>query len=253
MKVKLPDVTLVAVTSVALEATARALAISLDKLEFAEALLLSDRLPKTPLDARIQWRQIQPLKTRADYSRFVLRQLAEHIATSHVLCVQWDGYVLDGSAWNPGFLDYDYIGAVWPHFSDGRNVGNGGFSLRSMRLLKAAADLQYDGAEPEDVFICRTSRTALEERGIRFAPATVAQLFSYERAAPTGGEFGFHGSFNLLHFLSRREATQLFHSLESKLLNRSEHMELLRSAVKRGYVGLTLVILLRLLRQRQLT
>jgi hypothetical protein len=245
-------VTLVAVTSVALEATVRALTASLGEAEFGTALLLSDRLPQAPLDPRIQWREIQPLKTRSDYSRFLLRELGNHITTSHALCVQWDGYVLNGKSWDPAFLNYDYIGAIWPQFRDERNVGNGGFSLRSRRLLKATTDLPYDGAEPEDVFICRSFRAALEQIGILFAPEAVAKRFAYERTAPSGNEFGFHGFFNLMTFLDPREATQLFRSLEGRLLSHSEHKELLLLALKRGYVGLALVILLRLLGQKQL-
>ena len=252
MPVKLPLVTLIAVTSVALDATVRALTASLDQAEFHKALLLSDRLPKEPLDTRIEWHQIRPLKTRSDYSRFLLHELVDYIHTSHVLCVQWDGYVLDGAAWEPSFLEYDYIGAIWPHFRDAWNVGNGGFSLRSRRLLRVTADLPYGGAEPEDVFICRSFRTALEQIGIHFAPEAVAKLFAYERTAPTGNEFGFHGSFNLIRFLEPKEATQLFQSLEARVLTHSEHKELLRLAAHRGYGGLALVILFRLLRQRLL-
>jgi len=245
-------VTLVSVTSVALEATVRALTASLGQAEFGKTLLLSDHPPRFALDPRIEWRKIQPLKTHSDYSRFVLRELADHVSTSHALCVQWDGYVLNGGAWDPAFLDYDYIGAIWPQFRDEWNVGNGGFSLRSRRLLRAAADLAYDVAEPEDVFICRTLRTALEQAGIRFAPEVVAKLFAFERTSPTGKEFGFHGSFNLIRLLSSREATQLFQSLEPRVLTRSEHKELLLLAIKRGYVATALVILLRLLEQKQL-
>ncbi len=83
----------------------------------------------------------------------MLRDLASHVETSHALCIQWDGYVLRGQAWDPAFLTYDYIGAPWPHFSDGHNVGNGGFSLRSRRLLEACRQLPFDGQTAEDVVI----------------------------------------------------------------------------------------------------
>jgi len=252
MPVKLPQVTLIAVTSVALDATVRALTASLDQAEFHKALLLSDRLPKKPLDTRIEWHQIRPLKTRSDYSRFLLHELVDYIHTSHVLCVQWDGYVLDGAAWDPAFLDYDYIGAPWPHFERGRNVGNGGFSLRSRRLLNAVSEVAYASSEPEDVFICRSSRPTLEAIGMRFASPALAQMFSYERTPSNGREFGFHGSFNLIRYLSGNEATRLFRSLEARVLTHSEHKELLRLAAHRGYGGLALVILFRLLRQRLL-
>ena len=65
--------------------------------EFAEVLLLSDQDRPPGTDPSIRWRRIENLASRADYSRFMLRELADHIETSHALCVQWDGYVLDGA------------------------------------------------------------------------------------------------------------------------------------------------------------
>ena len=250
MPVELRDVTLVAVSSVALNATAEALSACLSQASFGKALLLSDRLPSRALDPRIKWHQVEPIRSRVDYSRFVLHDLADHVSTSHALLVQWDGYILRGSAWDPAFLEFDYIGAIWPQFRDGFNVGNGGFSLRSRKLLCAARALAYCGEESEDVFICRTHRRQLESNGIRFAPEHVARAFSYERTVPSGREFGFHGSFNLARYLSRKQASRLFRALEWSVLNHSEHKQLLGWAITRGYGDLALVILLRLLRRR---
>lgn len=111
--------------------------------------------------------------------------------------MQWDGFVVRPEAWDPGFLDFDYIGAIWPQFDDGAVVGNGGFSLRSKRLLEACQSLDVS-SHPEDVTICRTHRVLLEQEfGIRFADPATAARFSYERSNRTGAEFGFHGAFNL--------------------------------------------------------
>lgn len=233
-------------TSVALSATVQALEKSFAKADFAEVLLLSD-WPPQKADPLIEWRQIKRLGSRADYSHFMLRDLAQHIRTSHALCVQWDGFVLDGDAWDPAFLDYDYIGAVWPHFTDSHNVGNGGFSLRSRRLLDACLDLTIDGAVAEDVTISRACRPELEGKGIRFAPEAIARRFSYERTPPLGGEFGFHGAFNLVRYLATGEAVQLFRSLEPNVLAKSEHYELFRWAVSRGRMPLAMAMLGRLL------
>src|SRR4051812_11562120 len=194
----LRSVTLVAVSSVAIEATVNALHSSMNHARFGEILMLSDRRPPG-LDASISWRQIERLDSRAAYSHFMLTRLADHIRTSHALCIQWDGFVLNGHGWDPQFLDFDYIGAVWPQFSNGYNVGNGGFSLRSRRLLDASRELPFDREVAEDVLICRRYRQDLEEKGLRFAPEWVARSFSYERTAPSGEEFGFHGCFNMVH------------------------------------------------------
>ena len=230
----LPQVTLVAVTGVAIEATVDALRKSMRHADFAEVLLLSDRAPSALPDPAIKWRRIDRLGSRRDYSRFMLRNLAQHISTSHALCVQWDGFVLDGAGWDPAFLDFDYIGAVWPHFDDGHNVGNGGFSLRSRSLLNLCSNLPADDTTAEDVVIGRLFRPRLESEGIRFAPEAVARRFAFERTPPTGHEFGFHGAYNLVRYVSRREAEALFRDLEPGLLTRSERLEILKWAFARG-------------------
>ena len=246
-KPSLPDVTLVAVTSVALSATIRALGASISQAQFGDVLLLSDQKPLSSVDPEIRWERIDPLRSRADYSRFMLRELAARVETSHALCVQWDGYVLRGAAWDPQFLDYDYIGAVWPHFRDGHNVGNGGFSLRSRRLLEACGDVPFDGFEAEDVTIGRTYRPQLEKQGIRFAPEEVARAFSYERTASTGYEFGFHGAFNLVRLLEPAAAADLFRGLERGMLAHSERAEIMWWALGRARFGLAAEMLFRLL------
>jgi hypothetical protein len=240
----LPGVTLVAVSDVALAATARALAVSQTGMRFAEALLLSSQEP--PPSLRATSRQIDPIKSREAYSRFMVHDLRRHINTGHALCVQWDGYVLDPSRWRPEFLGYDYIGAPWPHFQDDMRVGNGGFSLRSRRLLEACAMLDI-GDEAEDVAICRTHRQMLEQRfGLRFAPEEVARCFAFEREAPRGDEFGFHGAFNMVGRVPEGELSGLMAGLEPGLLNRHEHREILRKALRKGNLRLALILWQRL-------
>jgi hypothetical protein len=245
LRPELSDVTLVAVSSVALGPTIDALRASMAQAAFADVLLLSDRPPPIE-ESGIGWRQIESIRSRDDYSRFMLRDLAEHIRSPHAMCIQWDGYVLDGSVWDPAFLEYDYVGAPWPHFRDGHNVGNGGFSLRSRRLLKASRGLPLDPPVLEDVIICRRYRPHLEQQGIRFAPEAVARRFSYERMPPRGDEFGFHGSFNLVRNLPADQALRLIRSLEPELLARKERWELLGWALRRGRFALALEMLRRL-------
>lgn len=243
-RIALPEVTLVAVSDVAISATARALAISQQGLRFADAMLLTSR--EAPPDLRATSRRIAPIGSREAYSRFMLRDLHRHIGTSHVLCVQWDGYVLDPARWEPAFLEYDYIGAPWPHFGDTMRVGNGGFSLRSRRLLEACATLDV-GDEAEDIAICRTHRPVLEQRfGLRFAPEDLARRFAFERAAPRGDEFGFHGAFNMVGRTPLADLANVLAGLEPGLLNRREHREILSQALRRGDLRLAWVVWQRL-------
>jgi hypothetical protein len=243
----LSDVTLVATTSVAIRATIDALNASMQQADFAKVLLLSDERPPPDTNEAIEWRSIGRLSSRADYSRFMLRDLAGHVTTSHALCVQWDGFVINGAAWDPHFLDYDYIGAVWPHFDDGQNVGNGGFSLRSRRLLEACKSLPIDESLAEDIVIGRLYRSDLEKQGLGFAPELVARHFAYERTAPTGSEFGFHGAFNLVDILPGHQVLEIFRTLEPGMLARSERFEILRWALVRGRIRLALQLLSRLI------
>jgi len=111
------------------------------------------------------------------------------------MIVQRDGFFINVNAWRNEFLDYDYIGAPW---ADG-GVGNGGFSIRSKRLLKFVAnhptssDPQFDFS-PEDGLICSTFRKDLESTGHRFAPTNVAANFSREGLFFLPEDvFGFHG------------------------------------------------------------
>lgn len=240
------DVTLVAVTSVAIQATVDALLVSLRAADFGQVLLLSDEPPPESYPT-ITWRRIPSLVSRADYSRFMLRELADHVQTSHALCVQWDGFVLNGEAWDPHFLDFDYIGAVWPYFTDGKNVGNGGFSLRSRRLLEACRSLPFDGTQAEDIIISRLCRNQLEGLSLKFAPEEVARRFAYERTPITGNELGFHGAFNLVRHIAPADAVKLFRTLEPRMLARNERLEILRWALRHGQVALALIMLRRLL------
>jgi hypothetical protein len=125
-------------------------------------------------------------------------------------------------------------------------VGNGGFSLRSRRVLEASRELPLDPPLIEDVIICRRCRPDLERQGIRFAPEAVASRFSYERMPPRGDEFGFHGSFNLVRLLPADQALRLIRSLEPELLARSERWELLGWALRRGRFAFALEMLRRL-------
>jgi hypothetical protein len=190
-------VTLCAATSVNLPATIAALRQCMDLVDFAEVLLFTDAEVGAS-DPAIRVIPIATLESARAYSEFMLHGLIDHVRTSHCLIVQWDGFVLDAGRWDNAFLSFDYAGAPWPQFADGHDVGNGGFSLRSRRLLAACRDPRFRGEHPEDLAICRLNRDYLEtEHGIRFADHKSAARFAYERTPPSEPTFGFHGIFNM--------------------------------------------------------
>jgi hypothetical protein len=212
----LPTVTLIAATSVNVAATIKALDHCLDLAAFADCLLFTDDRSEVE-NAAIRRIDVARMTSSSDYSRFMLQDLVEHIRTDHVLVVQWDGFILNPGAWDPVFLDFDYIGAPWPQFGDGHDVGNGGFSLRSKRLLEACRDPAFVHADPEDVAICRLNRALLEDKhGLRFAPRMVADHFAYERTSPPALAFGFHGIFNMIDAIGAEDFWAVYRSLDER-------------------------------------
>jgi hypothetical protein len=179
----------------------RALELSLRQCDYESVRLFTDDMGVARSDSRIELVAIPRIASSADYSRFVLKDLFHHVDTDFVQVIQWDGYVTNGAAWSEEFLAYDYIGARWWFREEGRDVGNGGFSLRSRKLLAALQDPQIAAGDPEDNAICLDNRDLLEKRhGIRIAPGAVADRYSFEGNQPTGKEFGFHRLFNFPYF-----------------------------------------------------
>lgn len=190
----LDNVTLVAIDCKEPGAAAGALIVSLAQIRPARALLLTDVSITVP---GVETLQIPSLKSKREYSRFVMKELYKCITTPYVLIIQADGYVLDGDAWDDDFFEYDYIGASWIYDSD-RRVGNGGFSLRSQKLMTLLGiDDFIDILHPEDQSICILYKFYLEEKyGIKFAPEEVADRFAFETKTPATPTFGFHGWFH---------------------------------------------------------
>jgi Protein of unknown function (DUF5672) len=134
-----------------------------------------------------------------DYAQVMLKHLWLHVDTEHILIVQWDGMAVDRDQWDDEYLKYDYIGSPW---GDGL-IGNGGFSLRSRKLLDCLRDNQIqitsDTGQDEDIIICKHYRSNLEKQGIKFAPTELANKFSIEHQH-TGDTFGFHGIWNAARY-----------------------------------------------------
>lgn len=200
-RLDLPQVTLCCVdtrsVSLALWAVQRCMAAA----NFGEVLFFGPD-PETAgiaIPEGVQWVNIPPLRGIEDYNRFMLRDLAPHVKTSHVLVVQWDGFVTAPDRWSDEFLKWDYIGAPWYHAGHPGQVGNGGFSLRSHKLLQALLEVPVDFQHPEDVEICVHQQPLLTEgHGTRIAPLHVAQSFACEYGSYRPA-FGFHGMHNFAH------------------------------------------------------
>jgi tetratricopeptide (TPR) repeat protein len=230
---ELPGVTLCCIDTANHALALRALLRSRAAVRFARTLLLTAALPDDlAVPEGIAVIPIAPITSRDQYSQLVLKALLPHIATPHVLLVQWDGYVVNPEAWDPAFLACDYIGAVWQWHADGMRVGNGGFSLRSRRLLDALQDPRIVLAGAEDETICRAFRPLLErDHGIRFAEEQVADRFAFEAAYPVGRPFGFHGLFNFCRVVPPDELAALAPGFSDAIARSPQLAQLLRNCV----------------------
>lgn len=168
----------------------------------------------TDVDIKIQGVEtviIPKIKSKLDYSYFVMKKLANYIQTSHILIIQHDGYVINGDVWDEAFVCFDYIGARWNYPDTERCVGNGGFSIRSTRLMDVIAKDDFIvPTDLEDDCICRLYGAYLERTyDIAFAPIDVAEKFSFELREPVQRTFGFHSYFHqpfIEHVVIKRTA-----------------------------------------------
>jgi len=190
---------------------------------FGDMLFVTDRPEEVASAAGLRIERVGSLRSREDYSRVVQTGLAACIHTPFVMLVQWDGYPVRPENWTDAFLDHDYIGAPWPQFPRSIAVGNGGFSLRSKRLLEACLDSRFQANHPEDVGICHLNRSLLEAvYGLRFAPVDLAQRFSYERMGAPARAFGFHGLFNMPREMGLDAFLPFFATLDQRLIGARE-------------------------------
>lgn len=228
------NVTLVAIDFLTYELTQRAIEITLRNFEPKDIVVISDR--EFVPGARTVLRG--PVSGMPEYANLMLKGVAEHVNTDHALYVQWDGIAYNPTLWTDEFLKYDYIGAPWPWQPEGKNVGNGGFSLRSKRLLDICANdpkITLTPNEPiaEDNVIGQHNRAHLEAQGIRFPSTALAGQFSYE-LGENRDSFGFHGLWNVVNKLDDNDLDYFLERLSYKGWNIYKWTHFLQALVNRG-------------------
>ena len=208
----LPDVSLVVIDTAYKKLTEMAVADTLARVSFDDILVFSDR----PLDVPAKTISCQ-IASNQEAERFMWYGVYPHLRTKLALYIQWDGWVTSPELWQEDFRQFDWIGARWPWHPPGKQVGNGGFSLRSRKLLEILSKEQikfpYEPVEGqtvcyEDQLVCLHYRDQLaSEYGIRFADETTASMFSTEHDG-NPSTFGFHGIWNWLDRLSVEECSK---------------------------------------------
>ena len=190
------DISYVVIDTLNYELSVHALARSLEQFPLENILIFSDNPGRWAGHGIIK---IPEIRSTEDYNRVIFFELPKYLKTEFAIFIQYDGFVLHGNNFSESFLSYDYIGASWPHH-EVFDVGNGGFSLRSYKLIRAVQEfiLPNDLKLPEDVVICRHLRTRLEDAlKLKYAPKQVADDFAYEMRRTQKSTFGFHGIFHL--------------------------------------------------------
>lgn len=193
-KIQLKNITLICIDGVNPDIGLKAIKYSTKHIDFAKNILLSHIKPDNVPDDIIY--QEIPKLTHDTYSQFMLHELYKYVDTEYCLTIHDDGFVINPHLWDDGFLEYDYIGAPWKNYGQINRVGNGGFSLRSKKLINLCRHMESQGHE--DGTICLRYKNALEQHGCKFAPVEVAMRFSLESRIPEcdfdlNNCFGFHG------------------------------------------------------------
>lgn len=196
-RLQLPEVTLMAMTSVRVMETVKAMKYSMKNIDFGDAVFISDRKP-VYLPKNIRYSHTTRLNNIDDFNYKMIYELTEHIHTDYVMVVHYDGFVVHPECWREEFLEYDYIGAPWPDPHDDftyrdingnlQRVGNS-VGIRSKRLLdfpnEAKLPFEADhGYFHEDGFLCVKNRHLVEAAGMKIAPIDVAKYYSHEHMVP---------------------------------------------------------------------
>jgi hypothetical protein len=186
--INLDNITLATVSSIEIDLHVRSLRYSSQYFKFAKTKFFSDKEIK---EDGIEWIKCEEMKDRLDYSFYMVNEFPKYIDTEFVLIVQGDGFIINPHKWTEIFLEYDYIGAPFPDepqygFTGDTRVGNGGFSLRSKKLIDMPIKLNLPGRDKsvdrwwEDNYYCVAQRETLKKHGCKFAPLEVAKHFSHE-------------------------------------------------------------------------
>lgn len=196
-KLNLPNVTLIAMTSVNVDATIKAMQYSMWGINFGEAVLVTHRKPFF-LPKSIHYKHTSKLTDIDDFNYKTVYELGSYVNTEFALLVHADGFVVNPECFRKEFLDYDYIGSPWPMPTNDRvyrdiygnicRVGNS-VSIRSKRLMDfpKKSDMPWtpeDGCYNEDGFICCRMRHLFEAEGMTYAPLEVAKYFGHEHMIP---------------------------------------------------------------------
>jgi hypothetical protein len=245
-RLPLGQVTLCAVECKAPALAAQSLLQSMRHAAFGRVCLFThDWLPAVVLPG-IEIIDIEAIRTPAEQSQFVIRVLPHHVRTSHALLTRWDAFVVNPAAWTDEFLVHDFVGAPWPDQPDDQSVGQGAFSLRSRRFLRAGLDPRITDQHPEDVVMAQQRRVFLQDvHGVSFAPAALARRLVADDEAPESWQFGFLGAQHLPQVLDEDAMLEVVARVPHEFLLGDGSLRLAKALLMRGMPTATQALLAR--------
>ena len=183
-----------------------------------------------------------------DYNLFCLKSLSAFIKTEFVMIVQYDGMAVHKSMWDDDFYNYDIIGAPWPErfswIKQDERVGNGGFCIRSAKLLDALKDYAirtyYDiRFKNEDAVISQGFNSYLQQQyNIKYAPVELANKFSHEWCNDSGKTLGFHGVWNVPLYFNEEITRTYMKKLNKNSWYSDQYDMFIYNCVKMGYTSI---------------
>jgi len=183
---KLPQITLVALTNKNIPAHEEAIRKSCEGIEWGAVKLIVD-YKCTSIDI---------------WNYKILYELHNYVDTEFAMLIHADSEIVHPEKWNNDWLNYDYCGSPWPLPKDDYSyrtpsgklvrVGNS-VGLRSKKLMELAASTPKEyfwsfkekyGNSNEDGYISCHIREFLEENGCKFMPFEEAIYFGKEHELP---------------------------------------------------------------------
>ena len=102
------EITIVAASDLYINETINALKVSSELLNpYKTIFFTSHSYLKSKKKENIIFQKIKPLRSKSDYSNFIIFELYKYIKTSHVLIVQWDGFIINPKKWKKNFILFE--------------------------------------------------------------------------------------------------------------------------------------------------
>ena len=108
--IDLPNITLIAVSSVQIEQTIKALEYSCRGINFGAVKFVTHE----EIDHEyIEVEKVPRINSGDEFSKITVYDLPKYVNTDYSILVQYDGFIVNPEQWTDEFLDYDWIGALW--------------------------------------------------------------------------------------------------------------------------------------------